>query len=74
MLNQCNVDNLADEYKYLSSLNDDEVVASLVLHHEWTKEASLEVVNLAKSKGTFLLRNALALAIVLDIEDGDQGF
>jgi len=55
-------------------LEDDDVQAALVAEHEWTREAASEVVALAKTKGSFLLRNALALAIALRIEDGDQGF
>lgn len=74
MFDQCSVHNLVDEYKPLSSLTDDEIAASLILDHEWTKEAALELVHLAKSKGAFLLRNALALAVSLDIEDGEDGF
>ena len=32
------------------------------------------IVSLANDYGAFMLRNALALAVVLDKEDGDLGF
>lgn len=74
MFDQCNVASLAEEYHYLASLSVENIEKSLIVDHEWSKEAASEVLRLARSKGSFLLRNALALAIALDVEDGDQGF
>ena len=36
----------------------------------WTRVAAQHISNLAQNYGSFALRNALALAMVLDIEDG----
>lgn len=74
MYDPCNVSNLSDEYQYLASLTEKDIEAALVFDHEWTREAAAEVFRLATKKGAFLLRNALALAIALNIEDGDQGY
>ena len=37
----------------------------------WTIGGAEHISNLARNYGIFVLRNALALAIALDIEDGD---
>lgn len=52
----------------------DHLIAVLSKEHEWTDEGARAVVSLANDYGTFMLRNALALAVVLDKEDGDFGF
>jgi hypothetical protein len=41
---------------------------------DWTQQASAHLVALAKNYGAFMLRNALAVAIALEIEDGELGF
>jgi hypothetical protein len=41
---------------------------------DWTPRASEHLVALARNYGAFMLRNALAVAIALEIEDGDLGF
>ena len=41
---------------------------------DWTEAAAQSIVSLANQYGAFMLRNALALAIALDKEDGDMGF
>jgi hypothetical protein len=45
------------------------------LQHEmkWTQEGAVHVAALARDYGAFVLRNALALALCLGIEDGDIG-
>jgi hypothetical protein len=40
---------------------------------EWTPEGAAHVAALARDYGAFVLRNAMALAISLGIEDGDSG-
>ena len=40
---------------------------------EWTKAGAEHILNLARDYGSFALRNALALAIALDVEDGLLG-
>ncbi|MBE0534880.1 MAG: hypothetical protein IH624_04360 [Phycisphaerae bacterium] len=39
----------------------------------WTAEGSAAVARLARDYGAFVLRNALALAVALEIEDGALG-
>jgi len=41
---------------------------------EWTLDAAEALLSLARQYGNFMLRNALALAVVLGIEDGELGF
>jgi len=40
---------------------------------EWTPEGAAHIAALARDYGAFVLRNAMALAISLGIEDGDSG-
>lgn len=42
--------------------------------HDWTEQGAQTIVALANEYGTFMLRNALALAIALGKEDGDLEF
>ncbi len=37
---------------------------------DWTKKGAQHILNLVRNYGSFVLRNALALAIAADIEDG----
>lgn len=53
--------------------NDAGIVAALVSEAAWTEEAARIVLQLAQAYGTSILRNALALAEALDIEDGEAG-
>jgi len=41
---------------------------------EWTQEGAAHVAALARDYGAFVLRNALALALSLGIEDGELGY
>jgi hypothetical protein len=41
---------------------------------EWTKEGAAHVAALARDYGAFVLRNALALALSLGIEDGELSY
>lgn len=76
------LDSTVREYQGLLASAEVEVtekldVNSLVEHlsrgHGWTEEGARVVVALATEHGGFMLRNALALAIVLGKEDGDLG-
>lgn len=49
------------------------IVASLVTDAEWTKQGARTVLELSRQYGTSILRNALALAEALSIEDGEAG-
>ena len=46
------------------------------LHNEmeWTQEGAVQVAALVRDYGEFVLRNALALAVSLGIEDGELGY
>jgi len=47
-----------------------------ILHRDadWTEQGAIEVSRLARDYGSFMLRNALAIALALGVEDGEQGF
>ena len=50
-----------------------QVEAKLQNEMEWTSEGAAHVAALARDYGAFVLRNAMALAVSLGIEDGDSG-
>jgi len=50
------------------------LACALCRDHDWTDRGALAVVTLANEYGAFMLRNALALAVVLGKEDGDLNF
>jgi hypothetical protein len=52
---------------------DDQIVARLVQDADWTEQGAREVLHLARHYGTSILRNALALASAMRIEDGTSG-
>lgn len=52
---------------------DDRIVAKLVHDGDWTEQGAREVLHLARRYGTSILRNALALASAMHIEDGTSG-
>lgn len=69
---------LRDEYRALldgidAPLSDDRVQAALVRDADWSPEGAAEILLLARKFGVFGLRNALALAEAMGIEDGDSG-
>jgi hypothetical protein len=79
-----NVSALVDEYqtilsnhlKTFSSDNDRKCDAIKEMLHnqaDWTPNGAEAVVDLATNYGSFVLRNALALSIALNIEDGKLG-
>ena len=41
---------------------------------DWTPKGAEEITKLARKYGSFILRNALAIASVLSIEDGELGY
>jgi len=55
-------------------LNSDRLVSILSENHDWTEKGAQAIICLADEYGAFMLRNALALAIVLGKEDGRLGF
>lgn len=71
-------DVLAAEYDHLiakvgEDATDDQIVAALIRDSEWTEQGAEEVLHLARKYGTSILRNALALASAMQIEDGEAG-
>jgi hypothetical protein len=42
--------------------------------NDWTTEGAEEVTRLAREYGGFMLRNALAVAKVVGVEDGELGY
>ena len=72
------IDNLVAEYRILlahrSSKGRRSLEQMLVLEADWTPRAAQHLMKLARDYGSFMLRNALAIAVALGIEDGDIGF
>jgi hypothetical protein len=50
------------------------ITQALCRNADWTVSGAQEIVELVKNYGTFILRNALAVAVVLGMEDGNKGF
>jgi hypothetical protein len=80
-----NIANLVEEYKSILepaatrvagrvSHDTDNVEELLIAKGEWTSSAAGHLLRLSKDYGSFMLRNALALALALGIEDGSLGF
>ena len=46
----------------------------MIREADWTADAAQHLVQLAHDYGSFMLRNAAAISIALDIEDGELGF
>lgn len=53
--------------------SDEAIIAALVRDADWTEQGARTVLLLARQYGTSILRNALALAAAMDIEDGEAG-
>jgi len=79
------VESLVDEYRTLlrdipeegkeaSTYDADRIRTLLVRDGDWTDSAAEHLVALVNNYGSFMLRNALALSLVLGIEDGELGF
>lgn len=70
--------SLWNEYERLlealpEGCNDQAIVDALVSNSAWTEQGGTEILQLARRYGWSVLRNALALAQAMDIEDGDAG-
>ncbi len=71
-------DVLLSEYEALidevgPAATDDQIIAALVLGSDWTPRGAAAILDLARTYGTSILRNALALAWAMKVEDGDSG-
>jgi hypothetical protein len=60
--------------KSARKVNPEQLARSLCKDHDWTDRGARTIISLANEYGAFMLRNALALAIVLDKEDGELEF
>ncbi len=72
------VSNLVEEYHDLfegANADASDSLEKILIHEaEWTPEAAEHLLELATAYGSFMLRNALAISLALDIEDGELGF
>ena len=72
------VGSLVGEYRALLQGTSDDPLGSLedklAREGEWSLLAASHLVYLAKQYGSFMLRNALAVSMALEIEDGELGF
>lgn len=78
------VDSLVNDYATLlqgrlskdhqSQHDETGIVQDLAESADWSADGARELVRLADEYGAFILRNALAIAVVLRKEDGTQGF
>jgi hypothetical protein len=78
MVEETDVRALVDEYQSVfsnisSRRGDAELCRVLEKECEWKKEGAEAVLYLARTYGSFVLRNALAVAVSLGIEDGKAG-
>ena len=75
------IENLLSEYETVvteagspdSNQFWERLKGKLVTTGEWSNPAADHLVTLARDYGSFVLRNAYALALALDIEDGELG-
>ena len=57
-----------------SEYDESEILKELVVSADWNISAAREILRLVEDYGAFMLRNALAIAVVLGKEDGAAGF
>lgn len=71
-----NVGSLVGEYRVLvgNTGASKSLEAALVSQGDWSREAAIHLIRLAKLYGSFMLRNALAISLALEIEDGELAF
>ncbi len=58
----------------VARLVERDLAQALAQDHDRSDEGSRAIINLANNYGSFMLKNALALSIVLGKEDGDLGY
>ena len=75
---QENVSELTEEYRAIFENytfdSSKSITNNLVQEADWTEQAAEHLLQLAENYGSFMLRNALALSIAFDNEDGKVGF
>jgi len=68
---------LTEIKQYQESSDDlpwEHVEHQLSCSNGWTREGAEVISRLAREYGGFMLRNALAVAKVMDVEDGELGY
>jgi hypothetical protein len=78
------VDSLINEYETIlaerlrkntiDKYDESEILNELSVSADWSMSAAREILRLAEEYGAFMLRSALAIAVVLGKEDGSAGF
>jgi len=64
----------APTLRVAEKMDSEQLVRDMCRSHGWTEHGARAIVTLANDYGVFMLRNALALAVALNKEDGDLGF
>jgi len=72
------IESLISEYQstveHFSKHDNENLAQALTQDHDWSEEGARAIIDLANNYGSFMLKNALALSIVLGKEDGDLGY
>ena len=72
------IESLISEYQstvqHFSKHDNEGLTQALAQDHDWSDEGARAIIDLANNYGSFMLKNALALSIVLGKEDGDLGY
>ena len=71
-----NIDPLVEEYRVILENTDsfELLERALIREGDWSPQAAMHLLKLAKLYGSFMLRNALAISLVLEVEDGELAF
>lgn len=71
-----NVGSLVEEYRGILEKTDslDSLEGALIREGDWSPQAATHLLKLSKLYGSFMLRNALAISLVLEVEDGELAF
>ncbi len=64
---------VADASDKNHKINWNNLIELLCIKGDWTKEGAETLAELVQNYGSFILKNALALAIATNIEDGKLG-
>ena len=77
-MNELMTDTLVAEYETIiadlgAHATNEQIAHSLVEQADWTERGALTIATLAREYGSAILRNALALANAMGINDGDSG-
>ena len=70
LLQECDPNNRLAE----DGLARDRLAGALAESADWTCQGAEALVHVVEDYGSFMLRNALALAIAMKIEDGQLGY